>query len=342
MKRASLVVTLGDPHDKPWWWRYLAEDIDRLHLEYQRLVYKSKRSQNISTAEIPVVMLIVLFRLLRWRNRYEYVFTFECDLVGFSLAFWQSLFRMRRPKHVILQFIMREKNPSLPSRLKYALMRFLFSSVHRIVVSAEQEMAYYTSAFAWDDGKVGFVPMHTTPELLDRRSGNPGDFFLAAGRSFRDYETLVTAVRQSDYQLVIVAGAGVQNRYGMLPQIEVQENIPLSELETLMARCKAVIVPLEDRPISTGQSIILSAMALGKAVVATRTVGTIDYITHLEDGILVDPGSPAQLLAAMHLLDDPVRLDKIGTAARNRIVRQGLPHAYCRGVEALLCRTCRC
>lgn len=338
MKKPPLVVTLGEPHDKPWWWRYVTDDISRLGLEYQRLVYRNKRSQNISTAEIPIIMLMVLRWLLRWRKRYEYIFTFECDLIGFSLAFWQSLLRMSRPKHVILQFIMREKTDSFKSRAKYALMRFLFSSVQRIVVSANEEVAYYKSAFTWEDGKISFVPMHTTPELLERKSDTSGNFFLAAGRSFRDYETLVAAVRQSDYRLVIVGGTGARQRYGWPPQIDVRENIPLAELECLMAECRAVIVPLEDRPISTGQSIILSAMALGKAVVATRTVGTIDYITHLEDGLLVEPGSPEQLLAAMRLLDDPLLLATLGKAARKRIMIQGLPDAYCRGVEAVLCK----
>ena len=200
MPTKSAVVTLGPPHDKPWWWKHLALDDGKCRLDYIRLVYRDRFSQDIATAEIPVVMLRVLRQLLRWRKQYSHVFTVELDLVGFSIAFWQTVTGMRRPRHVIIQFIMRERQPTVRSRAKYALMRFLFRSVHRVVVSSALELEYYRGAFGWPDRKLVFVPVLTNPELLERTPVDEDDFVVAAGRTFRDYDTLVAGDCRNRHQ----------------------------------------------------------------------------------------------------------------------------------------------
>ncbi len=74
-------------------------------------------------------LLKLLKELVALRRKYDYIYTTECDLNGLGIALWQSLFLMRRPRHVILQFIMREKTRSFGSRLKCALMTFMFRFV---------------------------------------------------------------------------------------------------------------------------------------------------------------------------------------------------------------------
>ena len=333
MLTKSAVVTLGPPHDKPWWWKHLALDGERCHLEYVRLVYKGRYSQDIPTAEIPVVMLRVLRQLLSWRRRYSHVFTTEFDLVGLSIAFWQTVTGMRRPKHVIIQFIMRERQQTVRSRAKYALMRFLFLSVHRVVVSSTLEMEYYRKAFAWPSRKVVFVPILTSPELLDRMPVEEEDFYIAAGRTFRDYDTLLRAIVGTNLKVLIVGGGGAATRYSGLENVRAVENISFSDLESLMLRSRAVVVPLQDRAISVGQSVVLQAMALGKAVVATRTAGTIDYIDHMNDGMLVAPGDEQELRDALLLLESADLRRKLGTRARSRVAKMHLPKHYAESIR---------
>jgi glycosyltransferase involved in cell wall biosynthesis len=327
--KACIVATLGPPHDGPWWRSDVGIGLGACTLDYERLVYRRKSSQDIGVLELPAVMLKLLVHLLRWRRSgYSHVVTFECDLVGLSIAFWQSLTGMRRPRHVIAQFIMREAEPTLRSRAKYALMRFLFRSVHRVVVSARSEVAYYGQAFGWPAGKAAFVAMHTDPGLLDRPAIDEGDYYLAAGRSFRDYDTLLRAVSGTDVALTIVGGRGAAQRYAGIPNVTALENIPPAELIGLMQRARAIVVPLHDRAISIGQSVILQAMALGKAVVATRTAGTVDYVTHLQDGLLVDPGDPEGLRDALVRLGDPTLRRALGARARSRVAAGLLPRHY--------------
>jgi len=329
-----VVATLGPPQEKPWWWKHI--DFSGMHCEaqYARLVYNNRHSQDVSTAQLPIVMFMVLWQLVKWRrDRISHVFTIECDLVGLSIAFWQSLLLMRRPKHVIVQFIMREKVATVRSRLKYQLMRFLFRSVHRVVVSSTRELAYYRSVFGWPERKAVFVPVLTSPELLNEEIFGEDDFYLAAGRTFRDYATLLRAVAGTSLRVVVVGGRGAAGDFvGGGANITVLEDIPWRELENLMRRCRAVVVPLEDRAISTGQSVVLQAMALGKPVVATRTAGTIDYIDHLHDGILVAPADAQQLRDAMLQLEDAGLRRQLGQCARAKVAAGHLPEHYARAI----------
>jgi glycosyltransferase involved in cell wall biosynthesis len=63
-------------------------------------------------------------------------------------------------------------------------------------------------------------------------------------------------------------------------------------------------------------------MMLGKAVVATRCAGTIDYVTDRSDALLVDPHDDKALSAAIYeLWNDERKRRAIGDAARSMIFR---------------------
>lgn len=337
---ASTVVTLGPDHHKPWWWSEVDHENLPCKLNYTRLVYKGKTSRDLSFLELPVFFVKVLrFLLTQKSESVDYVFTFECDLVGWAIAFWQTVLPLKRPKHVILQFIMRELQPDLRSRIKYALMRFLLSSVHRVVCSSTQEVKYYEKVFGWDAGKLVFAPFHTSSMFLDYPADISDDVVIAAGRSFRDYDTLVEAVSGSDIKVLIVGGSGCKTRYTQHANVTVMENIPQDELTQKLSRASIVVLPLEDRQISTGQTILLQAMAMGKPVVATRTAGTIDYIKSGETGFLVDPGNSRHMRTAIETLyNDHELCARIGREAKRIVSEQHLPRHYAQDIAKKIAR----
>jgi glycosyltransferase involved in cell wall biosynthesis len=60
-------------------------------------------------------------------------------------------------------------------------------------------------------------------------------------------------------------------------------------------------------------------MATGLACVATMVGGIPEVVTDGHDGLLVDPGDPAGLAAALvALLDDPRRREELGRNAAER------------------------
>lgn len=326
----STVVTLGPYHERPWWWSEVNVASLPCELRYERLVFKAKTSRQLSSLELPGLFIEVLRFLLAKRSEgVDYVFTFECDLMGWAIAFWQSILPIRQPKHVILQFIMRERRPDIRSRAKYALMKFLLSSVHKIVCSSNAETGYYQRAFGWAPSKTAFVPFHTSATFVDYPSETQGDYVIAAGRSFRDYDTLVAAVKDSGIDTLIVGDNGCQPKYAGYDNITVMENIPQDDLTRKMAQARIVVLPLQDREISTGQTVLLQAMAMGKPVVATRTSGTVDYVISGETGILVPPGDAKEMRAAIDaLIRDKELCARLGESAKKAVMSQHLPRQY--------------
>jgi glycosyltransferase involved in cell wall biosynthesis len=320
-----LVVTLGKHHVNPWWWEHINTDCSNCLVEYIRFSFKDKQSMEIRTVEFPMLFIQIISSYISWHKKYDYIFTFECDLMGFFISAIQSLLpTKRKPRHVILQFIMREKEKTLKSNLKYFIMKALFSSLHKVVCSSTTETEYYRDVFNWPHGKAVFVPFHTAPEALNVETRDEA-YIFSGGKSFRDYNTLIKSLDNIEQHSVII-GYGSTKQY---KRITIHQKLPWEQFLDYMARSRIVVVPLEDRKISTGQTIILYAMALGKPVVTTKTSGTIDYIESGKTGILVPPNNSQELQRQILILlnDDEFR-KKIGDASRQAVLKKYLPKHY--------------
>ena len=101
------------------------------------------------------------------------------------------------------------------------------------------------------------------------------------------------------------------------PGVTVLPNLPNREVMAAWARCLFGVVPsVWAEPLA---NVILEAMSLGKAVVASRVGGVADLIVDGETGSLVPPGDlPALVQAMRRLIEDRELRDRLGRAARAR------------------------
>ena len=115
---------------------------------------------------------------------------------------------------------------------------------------------------------------------------------------------------------------GIENRLLMPGEVR-------SSREFLLALDVLVITSL-----SEGSSIAaMEAMALGKPVVATAVGGVPEVVADQETGLLVPPGDPEAVAAAVsELLEDPERAAAMGRNGRRRAVEHF-------GVHQMLART---
>jgi glycosyltransferase involved in cell wall biosynthesis len=119
---------------------------------------------------------------------------------------------------------------------------------------------------------------------------------------------------------------------------EVADRIQLagfrSDAATAMVEFDLLVVPSLAEPFGT---VAAEAAAAGVAVVASDVGGLSEVVAHGETGLLVTPGEPQELAAAVGtLLDDPDALRSFGERALTRAQALFSPAAYAEHFDSLL------
>ena len=166
---------------------------------------------------------------------------------------------------------------------------------------------------------------------------------VSAGTASRDYKTLVEAVLPLQVPLKIAADSAwfpmrVNLDKSQLPAfIEVRSAGNYEGLRKLYAEASFVVVPLQKVKHACGYAVIGEAMAMGKPVIATRTLSVSDFIIEGETGYLVEPGDVEGLRAKIeYLLNHPEETKRMGQKARQLIEAEFSVEAYCAKMEAVI------
>ncbi len=208
-------------------------------------------------------------------------------------------------------------------RFKHALYRIVARQALGILVNSTGEIASTAARFGLDRKKILYVPMYSTIEPPECVEGNDGGV-LSVGRTLRDNATLLAAARRFRAPLVLVVGRDDKLPEPLPPNVELLREIPLEDTHRRMRRAAVVVIPLLPAERSTGQVVVLEAMALGKPVVATELAGTVDLVDSGVDGLLVPAGDAEALASAVNrLLETPDEARALGRAAYRRILATG-------------------
>jgi glycosyltransferase involved in cell wall biosynthesis len=97
------------------------------------------------------------------------------------------------------------------------------------------------------------------------------------------------------------------------------------------------VVPLKQAPYACGYAVIAEAMAMAKAVIATRTHSGSDLIIEGETGFYVEPGDIEGLRERIvYLLHNPDVAKVMGDKARARVCNSFSLQHYCEAFERLI------
>jgi glycosyltransferase involved in cell wall biosynthesis len=172
----------------------------------------------------------------------------------------------------------------------------------------------------------------------------PTNLICAVGSTGRDYETLVSAIRDLDLELRIAVGRGdlrdtpLERRLeGKLPPNATIQHLSPAELRDLYAAARFVVIPVLDVEFDAGVTALTEAMAMGKAVIVTRTRGQIDVIEDGEQGIYVPPRDPQALRRAIeYLVGHPEEAERMGRAGRALIEERHTLTAWVERLAAIV------
>ena len=267
------------------------------------------------------------WRLLKLRRKFDAVVTMGPRP---SLAYGLLCALLRVPsKQILTEVFLDAAHPdALGWRFKTALFRLVARRALGILTNSSGEVALIARRFGLPEDRLRFVPMHTTIAEPQAVADNDGSV-LSIGRTLRDLEALADAARRVAAPFVVVAGAADRLPEPLPANVRVLRDVPLAESHALLRRAAVVAIPLLPAERSTGQVVLFEAMALGKPVVATRAVGTVDYVRDGENGLLVAPGDAAALAEAIErLLRNPDLARRLAAAALADCRTRWLPDVH--------------
>lgn len=229
----------------------------------------------------------------------------------------------RRSRQVLSEIFIDTPHPTSPTwLLKRWLYRRIANRSMGVLTNCSAEIPAIASRFSIATDKLRYVPLHTTiaePHMSERNEG----YVLAAGRTLRDYATLLRAAPSISAPIMILCGQDDLVGVPLPANVTVIRDAPRAEYLDRLERCSIVVIPLLPAERATGQVVLLEAMALGKPVVATRAPGTEDHITHGAEGFLVPPDNPEALSEGVRqLLADGQLSTGLGRKALQRVVEQ--------------------
>jgi glycosyltransferase involved in cell wall biosynthesis len=241
---------------------------------------------------------------------------------------FRSISRIKYPKQIVLELMLDEEQDTLAWKIKRAIQRFIFSYVDIVFVSSTHEIDVYSKRMNRPGKHFKFLPFHTN--IMEPRITKRGNYILSAGRTCRNYGVLADAVKDLDVEVVIVGDEHSVKGIHFPPNVTVMVEVPYSKYLDLLYNCRLVVVPLKKVVKSTGQVVFLEAMATGKPVIATETVGTKDYIQSGVNGILVPPDNPISLREAINtVMKNPELENNISTNALESVKKLYTLEKYC-------------
>lgn len=258
--------------------------------------------------------LDIQLRILLRYSQYDLVYS-GCQFNTLFLSLLRSLGIFRKPIIAIVHHPMikgRESNVFIKGHWK------LLCISKRIMSQLEKE-------FNVDEGKACLLDWGIDLPFYEKQSSggsvdNETGFFVSAGKSSRDHDTLVKAFLGINSPLKIYCSAQSAPTISDLPSnIIVQFNhstnnaISYKDLLAEYKKAYAIAIPLIDTDSLAGLTSLLDAMAMGKPMIMTKN-NQVDIDIEKEGiGIWVNPGDVNGWQEAIsYLLANPQKAREMG------------------------------
>jgi len=259
---------------------------------------------------------------LRWAFRLFFASKrFDAVLTGFERPAWifsllRRLTLTRTPSHVFVDAHPVLHRGSFAASIRQWLFRQIFLSADCVVTFSKKQRDLWSSLFKIPPSHFEVIPYWATAGLRPLDEPVLGEYIFAGGDGDRDYRTLIEAVRDTPYRLIIAAlrrdhFAGVN----IPPNVEIK-TVPHDEFVKLIGGAGLVVVPLRANTIRfAGQQTYLNAMLLKKPVIVADD-GAGEYIESGRTGVVVTPGNVHELAVAIdRVMSNSVNACKMGQLA---------------------------
>jgi glycosyltransferase involved in cell wall biosynthesis len=261
--------------------------------------------------------------LTEWIEHFKYVrqalkWRADCIITCFpqlALVVAMLLWFTGRPKPRLVAWNF--NTSALSSRWKGYLAGKVLRKVDCFVVHSTHEIQSYAQWLGIDKEKFCFIPLPN--DRIPRLEPSPVQkpYIVSMGTANRDYRTLIDAVLGTGIKTVVISGKRVIDCLPDHPNLVKLSGLTWEECDNILSCAEMNVVPIASMQTASGQVSFTTSMRMGVPTIATRCVGTVDYIQDGETGLLVEPGDVQGLRQAIERLwhDEALRL-QIGSAGR--------------------------
>lgn len=267
------------------------------------------------------------------RDRYKVIFT-DGEQIGLPLAFFLKFFSIgnrSRPQHLMIVHIL---STGIKQRIIDTFK--LHTAIDKFFVYSTLQQKFIAERWSLPLSRVPFTPFMVdhhffSPEEgvdqphIDGVTDTNRPYICSVGLEFRDYPTLIEAVKGLDIHVVVAAGSPWSKREDSTEKVTIPANVTVRrfsqyELRKVYAESQFMVMPLYENDFQAGVTALLEAMAMKKAIVCTRTKGQTDVIREGENGLYAPPADPAALRKAIvTLLEQPSMAEEMGMRGRQLI-----------------------
>lgn len=247
---------------------------------------------------------------------YDVIFTSS----AFGSQFVHALLRLKRPKWVMYDFSITGLIGE-GKTVRQKLFRWMTSKAMGIVTLSKQEAETLKKYFPNLRESIEFIPFGVDLNFFKPQKDIREEHqILSVGLApDRDYGTLFQATEGLGVPVVLTRSRTIDAMRNVPSYVRAEFFSPRG-LVREYAKSKIVVLPLDisdGRNAASGCSTLVEAMAMGKAIIVTRTPTTESYIAHGINGVLVEPNDvDGMLRAILDLLSDDSKRKKLGENAR--------------------------
>jgi len=259
-------------------------------------------------------------------TRYAVVVVFRTGEGWRSLLLLRALLGRDR-KLVVLHFIDHPARATGPGALvdriwrpidRWATRRALL----RAQVLSVRERTLYAATFGVQEARFCVIPYAWRMTDTPPTPASARDLVLAAGRALCDWPAVFAAAERGTWPVVVVCTSEdreLVDRLNAAGRATVMTELSPARMSELLLNAAVCVIALADSPISHGQIRLCNAVDAGAAVVASRISALDGYLVDGQTALLVSPGDPEALAAAVErLILDPGLRDQMAAAAFER------------------------
>ena len=280
---------------------------------------------------------------LRPANHADVVFS-TVDTVGIPLMLLNRAGMVRRPL-VYAAIGLPERLARLRSERMRGLYASALASSAAVIAYSEYEADQLRRFMAGcgESTRVEFVPFGVDARAFAPSLVQPVVDVVSVGADpHRDARLLlrVAAAMPNRTFRMVTTSERARELQTVPPNVEVEVDIPFEGMRRRLEEARVVALPVLDNSYSGATTVLLQAMALGKAVVVTRTRAiAVGY--ELSDGDncrLVEPGDAVAFQRALSdVLRDEWRARALGGRARHTVEAGFTWERYVDRLEGILC-----